>query len=75
MARARQVKNLLIRFGLHKALKGRPTATFGENSARSKVSKSIVSDEDWEELDLEELDLKAASTIRLCLVKNILTKV
>ena len=46
MASARQVKNLLIQFGLYKALKGKPTAAFGENFARPKVSKSIVSDED-----------------------------
>ena len=55
---------------LHKAFKGKPTTAFGEDYARSEVSKSIVSDEDWEELDLE-----AASTIRLCLAKNILANV
>ena len=65
-----QVKDLLIQSGLYKALKGKPTTTFGEDSARSEVSKSIVSDEDW-----EELDLKASSTIRLCLEKNILANV
>ena len=32
--------------------------------------RSTVSDEDW-----EELDLKVASTIRLCLAKNILANV
>ena len=57
-----QVKDLLIQFRLHKALKGKPTTASSENSKRSEVSKSIVSDEDW-----EEIDLKAASTIRLCL--------
>ena len=65
-----QVKDLLIQSGLHKALKGKPTTTSGEYFVRSKVFKSIVSDEDW-----EELDLKAFSTIRLCLEKNILAKV
>ena len=65
-----QVKDLLIKSGLHKALKGKPTIAFGEDSVRCEVSKSTVSDEDW-----EELDLKAASTIRLCLAKNILANV
>ena len=62
-----QVKDLLIKSRLHEALKSKPTTVFDENSARSEVSKSVVSDEDW-----EELNLKATSTIRLCLVKNIL---
>ena len=57
-----KVNDLLIQFGLHKALKGKPTTTSSEDSARSEVSKLVVSDEYW-----EELDLKAASTIRLCL--------
>ena len=65
-----QVKDLLIQSGLHKALKGKPTTTSGKDSAISKVSKSTISDEDW-----EELDLKAASTIRLCLAKIILANV
>ena len=65
-----QVKDLLIQSMLHKALKGKPTTTSSEDSTRSKVSKSTVSDEDW-----EELDLKATSTMRLCLVKNILANV
>ena len=65
-----QVKDLLIKSGLHKALKGKPTIAFSEDSVRCEVSKSTVSDEDW-----EELDLKAASTIRLCLAKNILANV
>ena len=51
-------------------LKGKPTTAFGDDSTRSEVSKSTVSDEDW-----EEVDLKVSSTIRLCLVKNILTNV
>ena len=65
-----QVNDLLIQSGLHKALKGKPTITSGEDSTRSKVNKSAVSDEDW-----EELDLKDASTIRLCLAKNIIASV
>ena len=65
-----QVKDLLIQSWLHKALKGKPTTASSEGSAESDVSKSVVSDEDW-----EELDLKAASTIRLCLEKNILANV
>ena len=60
----------MIKSGLHKALKGKPTTAFGEDSLRCEVSKSTVSDEDW-----EELDLKVASTIRLCLAKNILANV
>ena len=65
-----QVRDLLIQSRLHKVLKGKPTTASGEDSARSEVSKSTVSVEDW-----EELDLKAASTIRLCLAKNILANV
>ena len=65
-----QVKDLLIRFGLHKALKGKPTTTTGEDSTRCETSKSTISDEDW-----EELDLKGGGTIRLCLAKNILAYV
>ena len=65
-----QVNDLLILFRLHKALKGKPTASSAEDSTRSEVSKSTVSDEDW-----EELDLKDASTKRLCLTKNILANV
>ena len=44
---------------------GKPIIAFGEDSARSKVSKSTVSDEDW-----EELNLKAVNIIKLCLAKN-----
>ena len=47
------VKDLLIQFGLHKELKGKPTTAYGEDSTRSEASKSIVSDEDWEGLDLK----------------------
>ena len=65
-----RVKDLLIQSRLHKALKGKPTTTSGEDSARSETFKSTVSDEDW-----EELDLKATNTIRLYLAKNILANV
>ena len=62
-----QVKNLLIQSRSHKALKGKSTTIFEENS---KTSKPNMSDQDW-----EKLDLKATSAIRLCLAKNILTNV
>ena len=65
-----QVKDLLIKSRLHKALKSKPTTASGEDFARYEVPKSSVSDEDW-----EELNLKATSTITLCLVKNILANV
>ena len=65
-----RVKDLFIQSRLHKAFKGKPTTTFDQDSARSKTFKSTVSDEDW-----EELDLKATSTIRLRLAKNILANV
>ena len=41
-----QVKDLLIRSGLHKALKGKPTIASCEDSTRFEVSKFTVSDED-----------------------------
>lgn len=53
-----QVMDVMIQSGIHKALK------VGDSS------KSSMSKEDW-----EELDLKAASTIRLCLAKNVLANV
>lgn len=59
-----QVKDVLIQSGLHKALKGRSGAVGDANN------KSSMSDGDW-----EDLDLKAASTIRLCLAKNVLANV
>ena len=65
-----QVKDLLIKSRLHKALKGEPITASCEDFAIFEVSKSAVSDEDW-----EDLDLKAGSTIRLCLAKNILENV
>ena len=65
-----QVKDLLIQSRLHKALKGKPTTASSEDFARFEASKSTVSDEDW-----EELDLKSANTIRLCLANNILANV
>ena len=57
----------MIKHGLHKVFKIKPTTASGEDSARSETSKYTVSDE-----DSSDLDLKATSTIRLCLVKNIL---
>ena len=65
-----QVKDLFIQSGLHKALNGKPTNVFDEDLARSEVSKSTLSDEDW-----DELDLKATYTIRMCMAKNILANV
>ena len=50
---------------LHKASKGRPSP----NSSKDFV-KCSMSDEDW-----EDMDLRAASAIRLCLVKNVLANV
>ena len=41
-----QVKDLLIQYGLHKALKGKPITVPGEDYARSKTSKFTVSDKD-----------------------------
>lgn len=58
-----QVKDVLIQSGLHKALRGKP-ASSGESSSTSK------SEEEW-----DDLDLRAASTIRLCLAKNVLANV
>ncbi|KAF7812914.1 Zinc finger, CCHC-type [Senna tora] len=49
---------------LHKALEGKVS------SKDSKKSEYSMSDGDW-----EELDLRAASTIRLCLAKNVLANV
>ena len=41
-----QVKDLLIQSRLHKALKGEPITSSGEDSTRFEVSKSTISDED-----------------------------
>ena len=60
-----QVKNLLIQFRLHKALKGKPSP-----ASCSDSGKFVMSNEDW-----EELDERYASAIRLCLVKNFLAYV
>ncbi|KAK6144479.1 hypothetical protein DH2020_021299 [Rehmannia glutinosa] len=45
---------------------------FGESSEHPTkiLAKTSMSDEDW-----EDLDLRAASTIRLCLAKNVLANV
>ena len=58
-----QVKDVLIQFGLYKALRGRPVSS-GELSSTSKNEK------EW-----DDLDLRAANTIRLCLAKNVLANV
>ena len=68
-----QVKDLLIQHGLHKALKGKSTIVSSIDSEKSSTagdSKSSISDDNW-----EELDLRAVSAIRLCLAKNILVNV
>ena len=36
------LKKLLVKFGLHRMLKGKPTTTSGEDFVRSKVSKSTI---------------------------------
>ncbi|KAF7823623.1 Pol-like polyprotein/retrotransposon [Senna tora] len=59
-----QVKDVLIQLGLHKALEGKIS------SEDSEKSESNMSHGDW-----EELDLKAESTIRMCLAKNVLANV
>ncbi|KAL4339227.1 hypothetical protein GQ457_08G022280 [Hibiscus cannabinus] len=58
------MKDLLIQLETHKALKGKPT-----NNDYGKVCSSM-SDEDW-----ENLDLRAASSIRFALAKNVLPNV
>ncbi|KAF7841184.1 cytochrome p450 [Senna tora] len=59
-----EVKDVLIQSGLHKALEGKIS------NKDSEKSESSMSDGDW-----VELDLRAASTIRLCLAKNVLANV
>ncbi|KAK8660379.1 hypothetical protein V6N13_051305 [Hibiscus sabdariffa] len=58
------MKDSLIQLGTHKALKGKLT------SNDSRKASSSMSDEDW-----EDLDLRAASSIRLALAKNVLPNV
>ena len=41
-----QVKNVLIQFGLHKALKGKSSLASSSGSG-----KASINNEDWEELD------------------------
>ena len=66
-----QVKDVLIQSGLHKALKGRPAPEVSTGtSVTGERSRSKMSDEDW-----EDLDLRTASAIRLCLAKNVLANV
>ena len=70
-----QVKDILIQHGLHKALKGRSIPVASESSKdkepeKDKSKKSVMSDDEW-----EELDMRAASLIRLCLAKNVLANI
>ena len=67
-----QVKDILIQSGLHKALKGRPIPEVSSDTSVTDETKSrsVMSDEDW-----EDLDLRAASAIRLCLAKNVLANI
>jgi hypothetical protein len=60
-----QVKDILIQCGLHKMLRGIPTS-----SSSDGVEKSDISNLDW-----EDLDLRVASSIWLCLAKNVLANV
>jgi hypothetical protein len=60
-----QVKDILIQSGLHKTLRGIPTSGSSDGAG-----KSGTNDVDW-----EDLDLRAASSIRLCLAKNVLANV
>jgi hypothetical protein len=60
-----QVKDILIQSRLHKMLKSIPAS-----SSSDGAEKSGISDKDW-----EDLDLRAVSSIRLCLAKNVLANV
>lgn len=55
----------MIQARLHKALKGKPI-----HNPSKDATKSNMSYEDW-----ENLDLKAESQIRMCLTKNVLANV
>ncbi|KAF5480552.1 hypothetical protein F2P56_001292 [Juglans regia] len=57
---------------LHRALKDRPTPEVNSDTSVTDETKSrsVMSDEDW-----EDLDLRAASAIRLCLAKNVLANI
>ncbi|KAK2648389.1 hypothetical protein Ddye_015878 [Dipteronia dyeriana] len=72
-----RVKDLLIQYGLHKALKGKSTQVkhngsrdFEKETVGTSSEKSVMSNDDW-----EDLDERAASAIRLCLAKNVLANV
>ena len=77
-----QIKDVLIQFGLHKTLKGRPNSGTSKelssdggpresNNGSSEGSKKFsMSDEDW-----EEIDLRAANAMSLNLAKNALANV
>jgi hypothetical protein len=60
-----QVKDILIQYGLHKTLRDIPASGSSDGAGKSGTSN----------LDWEDLDLRAASSIRLCLGKNILANV
>jgi hypothetical protein len=66
-----QVKDILIQSGLHKILGGIPVASSGDDSEKSGTSEKSSTNE----VDCEDLDMKAASSIRLCLAKNVLANV
>ena len=72
-----QVKDLLIQYGLHKALKGKSilgkpggSEDSGKETAGTSSGKPVMSDDDW-----EDMDERAASAIRLCLAKNVLANI
>ncbi|KAL9448005.1 hypothetical protein AB3S75_015475 [Citrus x aurantiifolia] len=61
-----QVKDVLIQYGLHKALNVKPSPISSSDSG-----KFVMNNEDWEELD----ERATASAIQLCLAKNVLINV
>ena len=60
-----EVKDILVQSGLHKTLRGIPASGSSDG-----VEKFSTSDVNW-----EDLDLRVASSIRLCLAKNVLANV
>ena len=60
-----QVKDILIQSGLHKTLRVIPAS-----SSSDGAEKFGISNVDW-----EDLDMRAASSIWLCLAKNVFTNV
>ena len=72
-----QVKDLLIQYGLHTALKSKSTPAnhegsgdFSKETVSTSSGKSKMSNDDWE--DLHE---RAKSAIRLNLAKNVLVNI